>query len=110
MLLAMFDEAKANRCGESSGYVIAYDFIGNKIIIKHWRSSPAQRPLEDAWFKAPPNDGVSWIGSPKDLSNRIITRHGLNKESSKYGYALVTRFLAGRWLLEHFGPLALPQV
>ena len=45
MIIEMFDEAKATSCGESSGYVIAYDFMTNRVIIKHWTSSLDHRPL-----------------------------------------------------------------
>lgn len=107
MIIQMFDEARATRCGESSGYVIAYDFLSNQIIIKHWKSSLDHHPLSQPWFAEPPNDGVSYLGSPSDLLLQLSARKGLVKGSPTYGFGLLTRFMAGRWLFSHFTQLGL---
>ncbi|KAI9874232.1 MAG: hypothetical protein M1830_010042 [Pleopsidium flavum] len=107
MLIAMFDDAQTIRYAESSGYVVAYDFLTNQIIIKHWLSSLDHHPLEDPWFTPSSKDGVSYIGSPSDLLQRIVAREGVLKGSPTHGFDLLTRFIAGRWLIKHFGPLGL---
>ncbi len=107
MLIAMFDDAQAARYAESSGYVAAYDFLSNQMIIKQWKSSLDHHPLEDPWFDASPSDGVSYTGSPSDLLQRMIAREGVVKDSPTHGFHLLTRFIAGRWFIKHFGPLGL---
>ncbi|MCJ1364580.1 hypothetical protein MMC16_003693 [Acarospora aff. strigata] len=105
MIVDMFDDAKAVRCGQSSGYVIAYDFLSNQIVIKHWNSSLDHHPFEDSWFATPQSDGVSYMGSPKDLWSAIVTRKGLVKGSPTYGFGLLTRYLAGCWMSKYFDVL-----
>lgn len=106
MLIEMVDDAKATRCGESSGYVIAYDFLTDMITIKQWLSSPDHHPLQDPWSKLT-NDGVSWTGHPSELLHQIVSREGLVREHFNYGFALLMRFMAGRWLSCYFEQLGL---
>lgn len=106
MIIDMFDDAKATRCGESSGYVIAYDFLSDTVTIKQWFSSPDHHPLEDPWFGLEDN-GVSYKGRPNELLHQIVSRDGLVKDHPNYGFALVTRFMAGRWLSCFFEQLRL---
>ena len=105
MLISMFDEAKAARYTESSGYLVAYDFLTNRVIIKHWTSSLDHHPLGDPWFEKPADDGVCYLGSPSNLVERIVNRRGLMPDRPGYCFSLVTRLLAGQWLLKY---MALP--
>lgn len=107
MIIEMFDEARATRCGESSGYVIAYDFLSNQIIIKHWTSSLDHHPLSQPWFAEPQNDGVSYLGNPRDLLRQLVNRAGPVNGGPTYGFNLLTRFMAARWLSSHFTELGI---
>ncbi|KAI9722233.1 MAG: hypothetical protein M1812_001705 [Candelaria pacifica] len=85
--------------GEGSGYAIAYDIVEDRIVVKPFKTYPTHHPLGEPWFTAPEADMASFVGSPGVLARRIAHREGLDDTDPNYGFVVVTRVIAGYWIL-----------
>ncbi len=102
LLAALFSNHQSVTVGEGSGYVVAYDSLENRIVVKPYKATLDHHPLGEPWFTAQKPDMITYVGSPGALARRIAQREGLGDESSSnYGFALVARIVAGQWILSH---------
>ncbi|KAI4240566.1 MAG: hypothetical protein L6R40_005054 [Gallowayella cf. fulva] len=54
------------------GWVAAYDFYDNRIIIKPYLADKTQHPLAEKWDIELPDDGISFSGRPSELVGNLL--------------------------------------
>ena len=110
LLITLFDDLQAKYFDHGSGYAVAYDFLTNKIVIKHYESEslagrlPLHEPLLQP-SEAADNDGIQMIASPKQIMQGFINDELPKEGDPKRGFALVTLLIAGHWIDRHFDSL-----
>lgn len=102
-LVTMIDSTLATEPGTTKGWVCAYDFVDNELIIKPFVSKKYQHPLGDSWSAATVNDGVSFRGSPAALVKRFLKMAAdSSKGGDNWGFAMVVYIRVVSWMLRYW--------
>lgn len=102
-LVTMVDSTLATEPGTTKGWVCAYDFVDNELIIKPFVSEKNQHPLGDSWSAAAVNDGVSFRGSPAALVKRFLKMAADgSRGGDNWGFAMVVYIRVVSWILRYW--------
>ncbi|KAI4134032.1 MAG: hypothetical protein LQ347_001872 [Umbilicaria vellea] len=103
--VTMVDSMLATEPGTTKGWVCAYDFVDNELIIKPFVSKKDQHPLGDPWSTAPVNDGVSFRGSPAGFVKRFLEMSSDSPGGDNWGFAMVVYLRVVHWIQRHWAAL-----
>lgn len=102
LLLDMLDSCQSTTAGETHGWVSAYDFLDNVLVIKPFVSRPGHHPLGDAWFGPVANDGVSFKGSPQELLTLVTDDASFGAaDAPNRNFSRIVRMEAAGWVMEY---------
>lgn len=102
-LITIIDSKSNIEVGETEGWVTAYDFIKDLLVIKPFLSKEGKHPLAEKWHGDIAQDEVSFSGTPREFAEAYIelgkTIDAGNKED---GFKMLVHTFAAKWI-HHFG-------
>lgn len=104
MLVTMVDSTLAPAPASTEGWVCAYDFLANELIIKPFVAKQGHHPLGDPWSAATVPDGVSFRGSPAKLVKRFSTTVEIATWPNG-GFSTVVYIRVAKWILRYWDAL-----
>ncbi|KAL9113028.1 MAG: hypothetical protein Q9187_007681 [Circinaria calcarea] len=104
ILIKMFGNMDHN-----GGWVVAYDFIQNVIVIKSFESKDGEHPLDEAWYEKPPRDDIYHSTSPHDFAKTLVLEFASEAPEHRTGFSLAVSYQAGKWIRKHEQELEVPE-
>ena len=103
VLVDMIDSKQNAEVGQTEGWVIAYDFVKELLVIKPFISKKGKHPLGEKWYGDVAQDGVSFCGTLKEFAKTYAefgnTVDPANKDD---GFRMLVQTVAARWI-DFFG-------
>lgn len=103
-LISMIDR-KTTEMDKTVGWVTAYDFIKDLLLIKPFVSKAGKHPLAEKWYGDVAQDGVSFCSTPQDFTKAYIQWEktvDAGKANEHDGYKMMVHTRAAEWIY-HLG-------
>lgn len=99
VLLHMVDSRQTTEVGETTGWVIGYDFIKELLVIKPFVAKGGNHPLGGKWHGDVAQDGVSFSGTPREFA-KLYAELGKTVDAGikEDGFKLLVHTLAAGWI------------
>ncbi|KAI4193279.1 MAG: hypothetical protein LQ350_008395 [Teloschistes chrysophthalmus] len=109
LLLGIINKHSTESFGTPEGWIVAYNFYEDRLIIKPFFSDETHRLLTEKWDTDLPNDGISFSGRPSGLIERYwkvysdILEREHEKDPNAFRYRVLViwftiKFVMGHWM------------
>lgn len=98
-LVDMIDSHQSTEVGQTEGWVIAYDFIKELLVIKPFVSKKGKHPLGEKWYGDVAQDGVSFCGTLQEFAKAYAEfGNTVDPGNKDHGFRMLVQTVAARWI------------
>lgn len=105
LLVGLVENMQAAVDGETKGWVMGYDLVEGRLIVKPFEAKPGKLPLSGKWDTDAVDDGICFAGKPAEFAQGYLALDGKGK-SVQDGFQMLVWSLAAKWIYSQWDGLA----